>query len=247
MDGILDEWEFQQPLVACTLVGLMMGDLTAGIVFGGSLQMITIGWMNIGASVAPDTALASVVAAIWVCGPVQLSVPEGLAIAVPLALLGQGFTMVLRRVVTRLVKVAENGVENGHLSRVTQMHLASLLLQGLRVMIPTGLFLLIPAAWVTSAFNALPVVLTMGLAIAGGFIAVVGYAIVINMMATKQLWPFFALGVALAAVKALNMVALGIIGLALAIIYVQLSNRQQPPSAGGDDDLDDLDRELEDL
>ena len=28
MEGILDEWEFHQPLVACTLLGLGTGDLT---------------------------------------------------------------------------------------------------------------------------------------------------------------------------------------------------------------------------
>ncbi|MDD6421313.1 MAG: PTS sugar transporter subunit IIC, partial [Lactobacillus delbrueckii] len=27
MEGILDEWEFHQPLVACTLIGLVTGNL----------------------------------------------------------------------------------------------------------------------------------------------------------------------------------------------------------------------------
>ena len=40
MEGILDEFEFHQPLVACTLIGLVTGHLTEGIILGGSLQMI---------------------------------------------------------------------------------------------------------------------------------------------------------------------------------------------------------------
>ena len=64
MEGILDEWEFHQPLVACTLIGLVTGHPAEGIILGGSLQMIALGWANIGAAVAPDAALASVASAI---------------------------------------------------------------------------------------------------------------------------------------------------------------------------------------
>ncbi len=38
--------------------------LEAGVMLGGSLQMIALGWANIGAAVAPEAALASVAAAI---------------------------------------------------------------------------------------------------------------------------------------------------------------------------------------
>ncbi len=40
MEGILDEFQFHQPLVVCTLIGLVSGHLTEGIILGGSLQMI---------------------------------------------------------------------------------------------------------------------------------------------------------------------------------------------------------------
>ena len=44
MEGILDAFQFHQPLVACTLIGLVTGNLEAGIVLGGTLQMIALGW-----------------------------------------------------------------------------------------------------------------------------------------------------------------------------------------------------------
>ena len=64
MEGVLDEFQFHQPLVACTLIGLVTGHLTEGIILGGSLQMIALGWANVGAAIAPDAALASVASAI---------------------------------------------------------------------------------------------------------------------------------------------------------------------------------------
>lgn len=64
LEGILDQFQMHQPLVACTLIGLVTGHLEAGVMLGGTLQMLALGWANIGAAVAPDAALASVAAAI---------------------------------------------------------------------------------------------------------------------------------------------------------------------------------------
>lgn len=50
LEGILDQFQFHQPLVACTLIGLATGNLEAGLILGGSLQMIAFGWANIGAA-----------------------------------------------------------------------------------------------------------------------------------------------------------------------------------------------------
>ncbi|MUG33472.1 PTS mannose/fructose/sorbose transporter subunit IIC, partial [Psychrobacter sanguinis] len=56
-------------------------------------------------------------------------------------------------------------------------------------------------------------------------VVAVGYAMVINMMATREVWPFFALGFALAAVLDLTLIAFGIIGVAMAFIYLNLSKK----------------------
>ncbi len=43
------------PLVACTLMGFALGDPTTGIMLGGALELIALGWMNVGAAMAPDS------------------------------------------------------------------------------------------------------------------------------------------------------------------------------------------------
>ena len=87
MEGVLDEFQFHQPLVACTLIGLVTGQLEAGIILGGTLQMIALGWANIGAAVAPDAALASVASAIILVlgGQGTAGVSTAIAVAIPLA------------------------------------------------------------------------------------------------------------------------------------------------------------------
>ena len=136
MEGILDEFQFHQPLVACTLIGLVTGNLEAGIVLGGTLQMIALGWANIGAAVAPDAALASVASAI--------------------------------------------------------------------------------------------------------ILVAVGYALVINMMATKEVWPFFIIGFVIAAISQLTLIALGALGVAFALIYLHLSKMGGSSNGGGGNSGDPL-------
>ena len=66
MGSVLDERQTHRPLVACTLIGLVLGDLETGIIVGGTLELVALGWMNVGAAMAPDAALASVIATILV-------------------------------------------------------------------------------------------------------------------------------------------------------------------------------------
>ena len=89
MGSCLDEMQTHRPLIACTVTGLILGDMTTGIIIGGTLEMMALGWMNIGAAIAPDAALASVISTILVIASHQ-DVATGIAIAMPLAAAGQG-------------------------------------------------------------------------------------------------------------------------------------------------------------
>ena len=90
IEGVLDEFQFHQPIVACTLIGLVTGNLVPCLILGGTLQMIALGWANIGAAVAPDAALASVASAIILVlgGQGKEGVSSAIAIAIPLAVAG---------------------------------------------------------------------------------------------------------------------------------------------------------------
>lgn len=244
MEGVLDQFQFHQPIIACTLIGLVTGNVTEGIILGGSLQMIALGWMNIGAAVAPDAALASVAAAILVTVN-GASIEEGIALAIPLAVAGQVLTIFVRSLTVGLAHGADKKAEEGSFRGVEMYHLIALSLQGLRIAIPAALILSVPTEVVTNSLNSIPDWITGGLSVAGGFIVAVGYAMVINMMATPKLWPFFFLGFALAAVSELNLIAMGIIGTVLALVYIQLAPEFNASSGNGGgtsggDPLDDI-------
>lgn len=248
MEGILDEFQFHQPLVACTLIGLVTGNLEAGIVLGGTLQMIALGWANIGAAVAPDAALASVASAIILVlgGQGVKGVPSAIAIAVPLAVAGLFLTMIVRTLAVPIVHMMDSAAEKGDIKKIEMLHILAVCMQGIRIAIPAAALLFIPAEVVQSALESMPAWLTDGMAIGGGMVVAVGYALVINMMATKEVWPFFIIGFVVAAISQLTLIALGALGVALALIYLNLSKMGGSSNGGGGNTGDPLDEILND-
>lgn len=279
-DAVLDERMFYRPIIACTLTGLAMGDPTTGIMIGGSLELLALGWMNVGAAMAPDAALASTVSTVVVIAGGQTQ-KDAIGIAVSVAIAGQALTIFVRTINVFFAHQADRFAEQANIRAIEVMHFIALALQGLRVAIPTAVVAVLASGdSVERAFKAIPHVITDGLSIAGGFVVVVGYAMVINMMKARKLMPFFFLGFIFAtfattvggsasvsdhskgidkwvidlAPNGATLVALGILGACLAVIYVQLNPEfhdsvrlpaaASPAASGGsssdlDDDLDD--------
>ena len=270
--SVVDERQFHRPLVACTLMGFALGDPTTGIMLGGALELIALGWMNVGAAMAPDSALASTISALVVIQGHQ-NIDTGIAIAVPLAAAGQVLTIFVRTITVFFQHQADNFAKTANFRGIELMHISGMALQGLRVAIPTAIVALISSDELTRLLGMIPEQVTIGLRIAGGMITVVGFAMVINMMRSKALMPFFFLGfIAAAAIPAtqsivplaggkpedvlvalstpaqFNLVAIGIVGACLGLLYTQLNplfHKSEAPAVAPAAAANDLDNELE--
>ena len=235
MEGVLDEFQFHQPLVACTLIGLVTGQLVPCIILGGSLQMIALGWANIGAAVASAIILVQ-------GGQGRAGVDTAIAVAIPLAVAGLFLTMIVRTLSVICVHQMDAAAAKGSFKGVEAWHIIAVCLQGIRIAIPAAALLAIPSSAVAAALNSMPAWLTDGMSIGGGMVVAVGYAMVINMMATKEVWPFFAIGFCLAAVSDLTLLALGVIAVSMALIYLKLSENAGSGNGGSNtgDPLGDI-------
>ena len=229
MEGILDQFQFHQPIIACSLVGLATGHMKECIMLGGALQLMALGWANVGAAVA--SAIIFVKAGKFDAAGQNVAI--GTAIA--LATAGLVLTMVVRTLSVVIVHQADREAEKGNFKGVELWHMVALVCQGLRIAIPALLLLFVPSDVIQGALSSLPQWFTEGMAIGGGFVVAVGYAMVINLMANKEVWPFFFLGFALAPVKELTLIATGIIGVCAAIIYLNVTSNGGGGNNGGGD------------
>nr|WP_082211862.1 mannose/fructose/sorbose PTS transporter subunit IIA [Gilliamella apicola] len=143
--------------------------------------------------------------------------------------------------VANLVHMMDAAATEGNIRKIEWLQILGICLQGLRIAIPAAALLFIPAETVKATLNAMPEWLTTGMAIGGGMVVAVGYAMVINMMANREVWPFFIIGFVVAAISQLTLIALGALGFALALIYLNLSERGNSSNGGSKGDpLDDI-------
>lgn len=247
MGSVLDEAQTHRPLVVCTLVGIILGDMKTGIILGGTLEMMALGWMNIGLAMAPDTAIASVISTILIITTHQ-GIGQGIAIAVALAAAGQVLAIFIRTIAVFFMHKADAYAAKGSMRGIEAMHVTALSLQALRVAIPTLAVLMLDVNTVQAMLKSVPEVVTHGLQIGGGIVVVVGYAMVINMMNVKHLMPFFFAGFLIAAFTNFNLVGLGGIGMVAAVLFLYLnprfnmnttvSDKQKSNNKTDEDDLD---------
>ena len=204
--------------------------------------MLALGWMNVGAAMAPDAALASVISAVLVIVGHQ-SIGAGIAVAIPIAAAGQVLTIFVRTITVFFQHLADKYAETGNTRGIEMCHFLGLSLQGIRVAVPAAIVgMLAGTDAVNAVLAAIPPVITRGLQVSGGFIVVVGYAMVINMMNIKSLMPFFFIGFLIAAFTGVNLIGFGAIGVICAIFHIQsIAKESKVAVAGGLDDIDDSD------
>lgn len=239
IDGILDEFQFHQPLVSCTLIGLFTNHLQEGLILGGSLQLIALGWANIGAAVAPDVCLASIISSIFMIKGLNSGIDSryiiafSIAIAIPLSLVGLSLTKFCRNYANTLAHKMDETLNVSKYQRI------GICMQGLRVLLPACILCLIPSSLFVSLYSMIPEVIYHGLIIGSGVVCVVGFAIVSNVLSSKQSWAFFFVGFGLACIQGLSIIGLCMIGAGLMWLVIS-QEKETVSSTKSDDPLGDI-------
>jgi fructoselysine/glucoselysine PTS system EIID component len=222
IESVLDEWQWHRPLLASTLIGLVLGHLATGLAVGATLELIALGWMNIGAAQSPDTALASVIAALLAIRGGN-DVNQAIAIAIPLAVAGNLLTVLVRTITVYFQHLGDRLSKQSGRHYLGQLNFLALSLQALRVAVPAAVFtIFVSPNMIMSMFHFLPKFLTDGFTAASGFIVVVGYAMVIRSLEVGKLMPYFFLGFLVADFSKITLVGTGLLAIAFAALHVRV-------------------------
>lgn len=221
--SVLDEFQTHRPLIACTIIGLVLSDLKTGIIIGGTLELIALGWINIGAALAPDAALASIISTIIIIAGKQ-DISFGIAIAIPIAASGQILTILARTLTVSFQNQADKFAQEGNIKGIDFCHISALLIQALRVSIPAIIVtIFIGSDVVQNMLSSIPEFIDKGLQIGSRIVVVVGYAKVINIIESKYLIRFLFVGFVAELITGLTPISMTIIGIILMIFYVKLT------------------------
>jgi fructoselysine and glucoselysine-specific PTS system IID component len=206
-----------RPLVLCPLVGLILGDVSQGIIIGATLELIFMGNIKVGAAIPPDVITGGVLG-----GAFALLSHKGAAIAltlaIPISILAEMLLSLLfisrSALGTRFAAYASAGDYRG----IARLHVLSGLLKPLLMGGLVFLSLLLGAGPLSAFLGHLPPRVSTGLQVAGNMLPALGFALLMNLMFRKNVAPYFFLGFILAAFLHLPVIAIGGIGVIIAVL-----------------------------
>ena len=223
-----------RPLVLGPLVGLVLGDLTQGIIIGATLELIFMGNIKVGAAIPPDVITGGVLGTAFAIisgkGPAI-----ALAIAVPVSILAEMVISGLFVFRAMLNKKFNQYADNADYKGIQRLHIISGLLRPLLMGIIVMLALQLGSDAMKSFLDMIPAWVQTGLQVAGNMLPALGFALLMNLMFNKIMAPYFFLGFILAAYLKLPVIAVGALGVIIALLTTQAAPK---PATTDDDDFD---------
>ena len=229
-------WMLDRPLVLGPIVGLILGDFKTGIIVGGSLELIMMGIVGIGSATPPDTVSGAILATAFAIVS-KLDVSAAVALALPIATLGQLVGIFIRTANGYFVHMADKAAENADFSGIDKA------LWGGAILFFVSYFLLV--FLVIGAFvKMIPQFVTDGLNAASGMLPALGIAILMQLLFDKKNAAFFFIGWAMTALFSVNTVGAAVVGTAIAYTIYQYTISNKNHNNSVDMISDDLGGEL---
>lgn len=228
----IDQFSFleslYQPIVMGPLVGAILGDTQTGLIVGATYQLMTIGNMPVGGAQPPNAVIGGIMATVFAIAA-GFEPAAAVASAVPFALLGQYAVTLLFTFMSPMMAKADAYAENADTKGIERINYLAMGLLGTLFGIIVLIFFFAGATFGKQLSEAIPKWLMDGMGAAGGMMRFVGFAILLKVMISKELWPFYFAGFAVAnlfgAIPELSgsaILLIALIGFAVAVYDYQI-------------------------
>ena len=228
---------FYQPIVTGLVIGLILGDVQTGLIVGGTYQLMTIGNMPVGGAQPPNAVIGGIMATVLAI-TLGLQPAAAVATAIPFSLLGQYGVTLIFTVMAPVMGVADKYAEEANPAGIAKINWLAMCALGTIFGIVVTLFFIGGKAFGDTVVNAIPAWLMCGLGASGNMMRYVGFAILIKVMVSKELWGFYFLGFVLAvivtgieALKGPALLLLAVIGFAFAYWDFQMNTKLKAAAA----------------
>ncbi|HSO30395.1 MAG TPA: PTS sugar transporter subunit IIC [Candidatus Sulfomarinibacteraceae bacterium] len=235
--GIGGFFGLYRPLVAGLIVGIIFGDPVKGAEIGAAINLLYIGFISAGGSIPADPSVAGWVGTALAMAS-DVSPETAISLGVAIGLLGTIIFFTRMSVDAVFAHWADARAEAGDIAGVARMN-----------WLPPQIFLFVisffPATiavwagasvvgdWIGWLGANAPWILR-GFEIAGGLLPAIGIAMNMRFIFRGGVIPYYFLGYIMASASAggLNIVAIAIVGAALAVLHVTLM--RQPSMRAGE-------------
>ncbi len=213
---------FQKPLVAGTLVGLILGHPTEGVIIGAAIQLPYIAFISAGGTIPSDPGLAGVLGtAFAIVGHVDPA--TAITIAIPFGLLGTVVWVLHMTIDVAFVHMADKAAEQGDLKKVCFLHVVPPQIVAFAIsVIPVMLGAYFGAVYMARLVAMLSNDVLHVLQVIGGVLPALGVAMNLRSISRPNSMAFYMIGFILSVYLGLDTIVIAVLGFIIAWFYTQL-------------------------
>lgn len=210
---------FGRPLIAGTIVGFILGDVTKGMLIGATINALYIGAVTPGGAMAADLNFAGYVGTA-IAMVTNVSPEAAVTLAVPLGLVGTFAWQLFATVGVVFAHAADRYAKEANIPGLTFMLMgAPQIVAFILRFIPAFLVLYYGATAANNIVALIPAWLDKALVVIGGMLPALGMAVLLKMLTKDyRFLAFFIIGFFAVAALKLPILPISIIGVAIALI-----------------------------
>lgn len=222
-----------RPLIAGTVAGLIVGDLTLGMAIGGTIELAALGVYTYGGATIPDFTTGAIVGTALAHvspGDFTHQLAIGIGLGIPAALLLSALDPIGRFLPVFWIHRADQAAAQARTREMTVLHWTAFIPWAAVRAIPTFIAVyFLNSTTVTNMEHGIPSWFIKGLGLVGAILPAVGFALLLKMLPVARYWYMLLIGYVLFAYMKVSLVGIALFGLAIAFIFVTL----KPPEASG--------------
>ena len=221
-----------RPIIACPIIGAILGDVNTGLVVGGTYELMMVGNMPVGGAQPPNAVIGGIMATVFAVQS-GLDVAAALPLAIPFALLGQYAVTLLFTVMSPLMGLCDKAAEEANPAGIDKVNYMAMGILAVLFALIVLAGLLSGQAIGETLTKVLPAQVWAGLTAAGKMMPALGFAMLLKVMLSKEYAIFMVLGFVLVAYGKLPLLAIAMVGIAAAVYDFHVSMKTKNNTGGG--------------
>ena len=234
----IDQFSFleslYQPIVLGPIIGAILGNFELGIVVGGAYQLVQIGSMPIGGAQPPNAIMGTIMTAVFAVSMNLEPTAEAVGLAIPFAVFGQYAVTLTFTIMSGLMAKADKAAEEADGKAIAMINFTEMAILGILfgILAVAGVYggsklgvtlkdLSFQFSWVMAGLDA-----------AGGAMKFVGFAILMKVMMSGEMWGFLFAGFVMANIcmgiqsdSSATLLLCAFVGLAIALYDYQINTK----------------------
>lgn len=209
-------FHIHRPIVTGVIIGLIFGDVTTGVITGAAIELVWAGMVPLAGAQPPNVVIGGIIGTSFAILTGQ-EPKVAIGIAVPFAVAVQACITLMFTAFSPVMHKADQYAQEANTKGIERINYLGILTLFIFYFVIAFLPIYFGAEAAKGVVETLPKWLISGLGVAGGMMAAIGFAMLLKIMLKKQYVAFLILGFILVTYMKMPVIAVALIGVAIAL------------------------------